>query len=397
MKLRAFFIFLLAIIQGNLGLYAQAAPTHTSVTASQSEIEQYSIFMDPVFGYGENENLTNFNSRNFWFRIAESAPNDAAAWFNYYRSTRYIAEGSAGFDELQKELDLIDDHMRKNVAGTWEQLIVEYWNSNRDVEKSGSLEAAYKLRPEDPITLRFMIGKDYLSGQTFKAVQMYSDWKATGDAPQSTEDYAYNVMQSLPKDAILFTNGEMDTYPLLFQLQQAGNSSVKLISMLFCSRSANRTTLFKNAGIVLPDNDVTSPMDAEFIRRVAGANPGKKIYVASTCGGEVLSGLSAQLYCTGLAFRYSADPLDHLNFLRDNVGVKMKLTGVGKAVKSKHRFDVNYASKLEMNYYLPLLIAADSYATAGNPTRAKELRTKAKAIRVRAGYDEPIRNEGPEE
>lgn len=397
MKFKAFFIFLLAIIQGNNVLFAQAAPSHTNVTASQSEIEQNSIFMDPVFGYGENENLTNFNSRNFWFRMAESAPNDTVAWFNYYRSTRYIAEGSAGFDELQKELDLIDEHMRNYVPGTWEQLIVDYWNSNRDVSKNASLEAAFKLRPDDPITLRFMIGKEYLSGQMVNAFRMYSNWKATGDAPQSTEGYAYNVMQSLPKDAILFTNGEMDTYPLLFQLQQAGNASVKLISISFCSRSANRTTLFQNAGIALPDNDASSPIDSEYIRRVSAANPGKKIYVASTCGGELLSGLSAQLYCTGLAFRFSAEPLDHLNFLRDNVGVKMKLAGVGKAVKSKHHFDLNYASKLEMNYYLPLLIAADSYATAGNPTRAKELRTKAKAIRVRAGYDEPIRNEGPEE
>ncbi len=371
-------------------LNAQANP----VSNNTEEIQQYNLFMDPVFGYGETENLTNFNSRNYWFRAAEVAPQDEHAWFNYYRATRYIAEGSAGFEVLQSELDSIEQHMVRNVIGTWEQLIIEYWNSGRDIAKNGALESAFKLRPTDPLTLRFMIGKEFLTGNLSSAFQYYADWKGTGDAPLSTETYAYNVVQSLPKGAVLFTNGEMDTYPLIYQLQESGNATVQLISIAFCSRGENRKALFEHAGIVLPDNDMSTAIDGNFIARVADANPNKKIYVASTCGGDLLRQIMPNLYCTGLAFRYSAIPLDHLNFLRDNVGTKMKLDGVGKAVKGKNHFDLNYASKLDMNYYLPLLITADSYASAGNANRAKELRLKAKKIRQRAGYEEELRNEG---
>ncbi len=354
---------------------------------------QYSALMDPIYGYGATESTTNFSARNYWSMYTAANPNDADAWFNYYRSTRYIAEGSAGFKELQADLDTIANHLRKHSQGTWEQLIVEYWNSNRDPKKEAALNSAYALRPTDPITLRFMTGMEYLHGKTRSVYNYYVKWKATGELPLSTESYAYNVMQSIPTDAILFTNGEMDTYPLLYQMQTIGASGVKVVSIALCNRTDNRSKIFSNAGLAIPDNDLTSAINAAYIARVAAANPTKKIYVASTCGATVLKALQSNLYCTGLAFRYSETPIDHLTYLRDNVGSRFKLDNVGKPRSSTNRFDVNYSSSLEMNYYLPLLIAADQYVQAGNPTRAAQLRAKAITIRQRAGYDEPIRSE----
>lgn len=354
---------------------------------------QYSVLMDPIYGYGGNENTTNFSARVFWSSYAAQNPSDEVAWFNYYKSTRFIAEGSAGFSELQSDLDSISTHLRKYSTGKWEQLIVEYWNSNRDPKKEVALQAAYKLRPYDPLTLRFMTGLQYLQGKQASVYDYYRQWKTTGDLPLSTENYAYNVMQSLPKDAILFTNGEMDTYPLLYQMQTIGASGVKVVSIAMCARGENRTKLFSAAGLVVPDGDIASIIDGDYIARVAAANPTKKIYIAATCGPDILKSISSSLYCTGLTYRYSEQPIDHLTFLRDNVGTKFKLDNVGKAVRGSNHFDVFYADNLEMNYYLPLLIAADSYTTAGNPSRAAQLRAKAIAIRQRAGYDEPLRSE----
>jgi len=392
MKFRILIVLLFLLPIAGERLLGQANPVeNNSVTTQQ---HQFSVFMDPVFGYGKDESAINFNSRNYWMGAAQSAPTDAAAWFNYYRATRYIAEGSAGFEELQADLDRIDQHLHANVPGTWEQLIVAYWNSNRNPEMFGSLERAYALRPSDPLSLRFMIGMEFLKGKSSLAAEYYSSWKESGDAPVETERYAYNVMQSLPQGAVIFTNGELDSYPLLYQLNQSGNVTIKVVGISFCSRAENRMALFTHAGLVLPNQDTVSPIDANFIARVAEANPGKKVYVAATCGGQLLREISGQLYCTGLAYRYSEEPLDHLTFLRNNVGTKMNLSEVGEATGSQHRFDVNYADKLEMNYYLPLLLAADSYSDAGNSTRAKELRTKARSIRIRAGYEEPIRDEG---
>jgi hypothetical protein len=354
---------------------------------------QYTVLMDPIYGYGANESTTNFSARNYWEKYTAANPNDENAWFNYYRSTRYIAEGSAGFKELQADLDSISSHLKRYSGGTWEQLIVEYWNSNRDPKKETALNAAYRLRPTDPLTLRFMTGMEYLHGQSRSVYDYYVKWKATGELPLSTETYAYNVMQSVPNDAILFTNGEMDTYPLLYQMQTINQNGVKIVSIALCNRSDNRAKLFANAGLVIPDNDLSSAINGDYIARVAAANPTKKIYVASTCGATILKSLATNLYCTGLAFRYSTTAIDHLTFLRDNVGTRFKLDNVGKPRASTNRFDVNSSASLEMNYYLPLLMAADGYVQAGNPNRAAQLRAKAITIRQRAGYDEPIRSE----
>jgi hypothetical protein len=367
--------------------------TNNNVQLNYDLSAQYSVLMDPIYGYGGNESATNFAARNYWSVYTAANPNDETAWFNYYKATRFIAEGSAGFSQLQADLDTITNHLKRHSSGTWEQLIVEYWNSNRDPKKEAALNAAYRLRPNDPLTLRFMTGLQYLNGKPASVREYYLKWKATGDLPLSTESYAYNVMQSVPAEAILFTNGEMDTYPLLYQMQTIGANGVKVVSIALCNRTDNRSKIFASAGLVVPDNDLSSPIDGDYIARVAAANPGKKIYVASTCGGALLRSLQSELYCTGLAFRYSATPIDHLVYLRDNVGTRFKLDNVGKARKSSNRFDVYYADNLEMNYYLPLLMAADGYAQAGNPDRAAQLRSKAISIRTRAGYDTPIRSE----
>jgi hypothetical protein len=176
-------------------------------------------------------------------------------------------------------------------------------------------------------------------------------------------------------------------------MQTIGANGVKIVSIALCNRTDNRSKIFTNAGLVVPDNDLSSSINGAYIARVAAANPAKKIYVASTCGAVILKALQSNLYCTGLAFRCSETPIDHLTYLRDNVGSRFKLDNVGKPRASTNRFDVNYSSSLEMNYYLPLLIAADQYVQAGNPARAAQLRAKAITIRQRAGYDEPIRSE----
>lgn len=369
-------------------LLAQANPVeHVQVNASQ-----YNVFYDPLFGYSEQDNIRNFSSRNYWMNQAEAAPQNEAAWFNYYCASRFVAEGSFDIEGAQTELNSIDQHMQKFNAGTWEQLIVEYWNSDRNPLKFPQLEQAYKLRPDDPMTLRFMMGKEFLTGSISQCSSFYSKWKDAGEAPKTTEIYAYNVLQSLPADAVIFTNGELDTYPLIWQIKQ-NNSSVKVISLSFCLRPENRKALFSNAGLVLPVNDTNSKADAMFIQNVASANPGKKIYVAASCGGGILEAIQDSLYCTGLAFRYSSTPLEHMNFLKNNVGTKMKLDQVGKGAGGKNRFDLTVATDLEMNYYLPLLLAADQYAAAGNGEKAKELRAKASKIRMRAGYEIPLRSE----
>ncbi|MCK6639925.1 MAG: hypothetical protein L6Q81_07545 [Bacteroidia bacterium] len=378
--------FLFILLPG--WLLAQANP----VNVVQENSARYNVFYDPLFGYSEQDNIRNFSSRNYWMNRAEAAPKDEVAWFNYYRASRFVAEGAFDIEGAQTELNSIDEHLQKFSAGTWEQLIVEYWNSDRNPLKFPQLEQAYKLRPEDPISLRFMMGKEFLSGSIAQCSSFYTKWKNAGEAPKTTEIYAYNVLQSLPADAVLFTNGELDTYPLIWQIKQ-NNSSVKVISLSFCSRPENRKALFTNAGLMLPENDTNSMADALFIQRVASANPGKKIYVAASCGGAVLEPIQDSLYCTGLAFRYSSTPLEHLSFLKNNVGTKMKLDQVGKGVGGKNRFDLTVATDLEMNYYLPLLLAADQYASAGNGEKAKELRAKATKIRIRAGYEQSLRSE----
>ncbi|HEU4718408.1 MAG TPA: hypothetical protein VFU15_11265, partial [Bacteroidia bacterium] len=228
-------------------------------------------------------------------------------------------------------------------------------------------------------------------GNNRKAAEYSSSWEKTGDMPAALLPYAFNVLQSVPQDAVLLTNGEFDTFPLC-QQQYANNvrPDVKLLCISFAQKSSNRAMLFRNAGLTLPGNDSTSAFDAAFIMRVVSANPGKKIYLASTVSGKILAALQGDLYCTGLAFRYGDSPVNNLDFLKDNVGTKMDLACLSKPPESKGVFDSNVSAQLNMNYVLPLTLAAKQYSLAGNTAKAEELNALARSIGKAAGKEKTV-------
>ena len=144
--------------------------------------------------------------------------------------------------------------------------------------------------------------------------------------------------------------------------------------------------LLGTIAIILADHEPAAmAFNGAYIRRVAAANPGKKIYLASTVGQGLLLVLQKELYLTGLAFRYSATPIDNLTFLRDNVGMKMNLETVGLATLSNNAFDNSSSQQLQMNYVLPLVLAAQQYESGGDKDKAEMLRAKARQVGANAG------------
>jgi hypothetical protein len=357
-------------------------PPHPASQTPSSPLLSPVLPCDPAYQMNEAScDAINLKAESYWQNFVKKDKKNADGWLNYYSAIRFRSNSLADA-KLDTRLDSIENAMKKNVAGTWQQLYVHYWNGNNNVSRFASIEKANQLHPNHQGIIRQMIAYYTITGNLQKAGEFTAAWQKTNYLHQSYLDYANNVLQSVATGAVLFSNGEFDTYPVLYQQSKGIRSDVQVISISLLSNGKNRVSIFKRFGMILPDNDTMSTVDASFLKRIAASNSAKKIYIAATVGQGVLTLLKSNLYATGLAFRYSeTSSIENLGFLKENVGTKMRLDNVGK-VSGK---TTTQEKMLELNYVLPLELAAQQYEAEGNKTKAKELRDKARSIGVMTG------------
>ena len=368
---------LLSLLIG-LRLSGQMNNPSNNSNAQGNFVATESILFDPSLVQLSDDLVSEQNSKaeQYWKNMLRYEKTNAEYWLNYYKSIRFRSQSSGQETALRPRLDSITTEMKTQVAGTWQQLFVYYWNGNHDLSRTASIEQAYQLQPRDGDLLRQLIANKLISGEKLKAAKYAAEWQATGQASIAYFNYAYNVLQSVAQNCVLITNGEFDTYPVLMQQNKSIRTDVGILNLALVKKSANRARLFRNLGLKLPNNDSVSDFNAEYIRRIAAANPDKKIYLAATVSGKMLTDLQNELYVTGLAFRFSStEPVDNLVFLRDNIGSKMNASYYAAAA-----FDSPQITRLKMNYVLPLAVAARQYEIAGNSTKAEALRSAARKI-----------------
>lgn len=381
-------ILFLTILAALPGFGQAATHDHNAVPAASAYSSMH--ISDPVFGGSSSNTLA--SAERYWENEVKENPDQPASWLNYYKAVRFKAAAMKQETFFRPKLDSIETQMAKQVAGSFEQLFVHYWNGNHDVSRYSSLEKAYRLRPANPEVLRQLTGYNLVAGKPKAAGEFAAAWERTGDMPATLLPYAYNVLQSVPQGAVLITNGELDTYPLLQQQWKNGvRQDVAVLCIALSARAANRAAIFRSIGLKLPANDSVSVFDVNYIRRVAAANPGKKFYLAATVDQQLIWTMQSELYLTGLAFRYSTTPVDNLEFLKENVGEKMKLGDVGNASGGSNYFDLQTSKQLHMNYVLPLILAARQYELAGDKAKAETLREKARTVAQRAGKEKDIK------
>ncbi len=321
-----------------------------------------------------------------WKNAVENKKNVASAWGNYYKAKRYRMESNNEREEHQAELDAVVAEMGRYVGTSFEYHYIRYWNSDHDLSLGTDLMLAYAMQPTNADVLRQLAGYHALRGEKKLAGENIKAWESTNEMPACLMPYAYNVLQSTAQGAILFANGEFDAFPILAQQSNKRvREDVQVVVLGLMKRPENRARMLRQAGLILPENDSVSVFDAVYMERLLAANPTRKVYFCMTLEASFLQAFQANLFPTGLAFRYGTN-VENLAFLRENVGVKMKL-GYLKTASTKTAFDRNASAQLQLNYVLPLVLAAREYDGVGNKKRALELRELARGLGRDAGKE----------
>lgn len=344
--------------------------------------EQKSKITEPV--YRKKTSKWYNDQSEDWRQSVAFNKTDAEAWFNYYKSTRY-----SGAD--QHTLDQIVAGMNANVPNTFQTHYVNYINSKRDLSKGSELMKAYLLDPGRKEIYKELAVYFTLKGDKDNLENTLKKWNTIGDMPQSLKDYGYNLLNTVPQNAILITDGEYDTYPLwILQTVQGHRADVKILNIDLVQNQEYRNRICQSFSL---NCSGYSDNKALFIQNLVAGNPAQTFYFSYTVNAAYLTGIESNLYNEGLAYRYNSNPgYNYIQRLRNNWELVYKTGYLDKPIQGNEQFTANRMQLLNLNYVASGLELYDIYMAGGEKEKADKLYLLLEKLAEDAGKKEVVKS-----
>lgn len=303
-------------------------------------------------------------------------PKSEENWGNYYRSERYSHYSKNSNDiskEEQKDLDVIIKNMEEYVPNSYEFHFLTYLNGNKNPDLVNHLQKAYEIKPKSTEVMTEYVSYYEMTNNDSKKKEFCKLLSSAGVYSADLLEFNYNLLNSVEQNAILITHGENDTYPVWIQ-QTIKNvrPDVKVLYIDLLENKSYREKELKELGITVSTNIETNK--AGFLKELAEASKKRPVYFANTVAPDLLKPMNANLYLTGLAFKYSSTSFDNLSTIESNWKDKMVKTELNGDGHVKGSID----SKMNLNYLPSILLLYEKYKKDGNKeaTQLKELALK---------------------
>ncbi len=334
----------------------------------------------------EMEQRTNADyktSANYWQQQVAANSTNEDAWLNLYKATRYTSytEHSRTIAaDNQTKLNDVLARMNNALPNSFAYNYCTYLNSNHSDEAAVYLKKAHTLRPDeqelwDDMLCEATIANDAASKLTF--CKKLSENKVYSDAEM---EYNRNVLNSVERDGVLITHGNVDTYPIIM-LQQlyALRPDVQVVCLDWYGSQRYLSNVQQLLGVKEGKLKKEDPYAS--IQNVLAGAEGKSIYMALTLPPTVLQEHAKNLYCTGLAMKYSKTELQNLESLKFNW---------------ENLFQKNFINATEdinKNYLVPLLFLRQAYTAMGDAAHAEGVRGMAEQMASRFAVKNKIQKQ----
>jgi len=329
-----------------------------------------------------------------WKKEIEKNPKNPEAWYNYYNANRYARYvETIDTEDKKTRLKKIIEDMGKAIPGTYEYYLLKFWNSYSLTDVS-ILEKAYKAAPERVDTYYGFISHSDFTGNKKKMKEFCEKLYKSADIAPGLINYNYNVLMSCEENAILFTNGDNDTYPIwVLQQAQGIRKDVTLLNQSIiraCNEYLERK--LKEKGISIDLGRLPKSKDKEFLTElckiIAAESPETPIYFALTVYEKHIESIMDDLYIVGLAYQYSTERIDNLALLKKNLERNLRLDYLKHDWYGDSYLAKDLIAHMNLNYIAPMIMLAEHYNTSGEDKEAEDWKGLALLLAFRAGKKE---------
>lgn len=326
-----------------------------------------------------------------WTRVTHEEPGNSFAWYNRYKALRYADFPRIFQDTVyQAEVAKVVDEMGRAVPESFEYAYVRNWNAHEDPDARMWLDKAHAIDPSRPEVFSGYVTRCELEGQWEQMADYCRQWYDTRTLAPSLLHLAYNMLQSVDQNGILFTHGDNDTYPL-WVLQHARNirPDVTVINLSLASKRDYFLQLMAHRQIRINQAEIEQVFDtlpweqkrSWMVQHLEQMNQDRPVYIALTVGHKHLEELEDQLWCTGLANRYTSEKIDNIAILRRNIEQRMLLDHLTfQPYTESFPYEDGLAQSTVAVYLTPFLTLAEHYTEAGMATEAQRYRDLARQV-----------------
>lgn len=370
------------------------------------QVKSFATELKPVSWYKQQSAL--------WKKEIDRDKKNSNAWYNYYRANRCInrldtTDTRNGQQKYEQEKKLVEE-MHKAVPNSYEYNLCRWLIEGNKYEYVAYLEKAEQLGEGHTEHFADMIVWGEIARNRERKDKYAKKWYESGLASPGLLYYNYNVLTGLKPNAIVFTTGDNDTYPI-WMLQSIGirkDVTVLNLSLLYIDEYRNK--IFNELGVdqwnMLPEitsintrglaEDVTggeeklSRYNREIVKHVARNSRSYPVYVGLTVDDNFTKAISDELYLTGLAYEYSNRPVDNMAQLRKNFEQQYALDYLDKPFFND--VSQHWVKQTNYNYIVPMIKLYDHYREAGENTKAEI--TKARVLSIVKGqpHEEETKN-----
>jgi hypothetical protein len=342
-----------------------------------------------------------------WKAEIDKNPANPDAWYNYYNANRYASYVKTIDTKSKKDkLNSIIDDMGAAIPGTYEYHLLKYWNCF-DVKNMFDLEKAHEIAPDRPDPYYGFISHHEINGNMDKVNEFYNKLYQSKDIAPWLINYNYNVLMSLEENAVLFTNGDNDTYPARMLQEVKGiRDDVTIINVSMSWLDTYVERKLSHIGISL-DSDAfkkevipedlkkpnTSPMPAyipALCTLIHEKKPEIPVYFALTVYSNNYAEIQDDIYIVGLAYQYSPSRIDNIAILKKNVEKRFRLDYLRNNWYDEHYLGKRLRTRTHMNYFAIMSKLYEHYKAGGEEGKASEWKQFAIEIAREAGEQEAI-------